>query len=79
MVNKLLSLRIEMLELNWQDIDNVRDCGVYTLKHMETYNSQDPKDWDAGFNGKDNVSFIVFRLVSVFILLYVSHQFLCIN
>lgn len=38
----------------WQDIQNVTDCAVYTLKHMETYKNQDPKSWKIGFSGPPN-------------------------
>lgn len=45
------------MRMKWQDIDNTEDCGVYTMKHMETYENQDPQQWEPGFSAKHNVSY----------------------
>ncbi|KAH6771911.1 hypothetical protein C2S52_005352 [Perilla frutescens var. hirtella] len=34
------------LDMNWRDKENNNYCGVYTMRHMETYMGQSSKSWD---------------------------------
>lgn len=39
---------IERLKMPWRNATNHVDCGVYTMRHLETYMGQKVKDWDCG-------------------------------
>ncbi|KAH6778314.1 hypothetical protein C2S51_009626 [Perilla frutescens var. frutescens] len=43
------------LDMNWRDIENNNYCGVYTMRHMETYMGQSSKAWNCNLE-KGNVS-----------------------
>ena len=43
------------IEMKWKSNANNHDCGVFLLKHMETYEGQCQKQWNSGLE-KDNVS-----------------------
>ncbi|KAH6779521.1 hypothetical protein C2S52_010758 [Perilla frutescens var. hirtella] len=42
------------LEISWRDIDNNNDCGVYVMRHMETYMGQSVNAWKCNLE-KGNV------------------------
>ncbi|KAH6783386.1 hypothetical protein C2S52_008345 [Perilla frutescens var. hirtella] len=39
---------MDRLAMPWRDNENNNDCGVYTMRHMETYMGQSVKSWDCG-------------------------------
>lgn len=47
------SLQRKVLEVSWRDNDNTTDCGVYLLKHMETYRGQPAEEWEIGLKVGD--------------------------
>ncbi|KAH6763077.1 hypothetical protein C2S52_020510 [Perilla frutescens var. hirtella] len=42
------------LEMSWRDTDNKNDCGVYVMRHMETYMGQSVNAWKCNLE-KGNV------------------------
>ena len=53
--HKIKEFDIEYLELPWQDEVNVHDCGIFVMRHIESYQGQDSSCWDAGFGKKNKV------------------------
>ena len=37
------------MQMPWRDTNNTVDCGIYTMRHMETFTGQTYKTWDCGF------------------------------
>ena len=46
---KLKDVVPTLLEMPWRDNVNKVDCGVYLMRHMETYTGKDFASWDCGF------------------------------
>ncbi|KAL3652099.1 hypothetical protein CASFOL_001780 [Castilleja foliolosa] len=40
-------------KMAWRDDTNPADCAIYTMRHMETYFRQPPKQWTAGISTGD--------------------------
>lgn len=45
---------VRLLSMKWKNNVNKHDCGVYVMRHMDTYTGN--ADWDCGLL-PDNVSF----------------------
>ncbi|KAG6411684.1 hypothetical protein SASPL_129768 [Salvia splendens] len=43
---------INFLHLEWATSTNNKDCGVYLMRHMETYVGKKGNEWDIGFSGR---------------------------
>ncbi|KAG6410893.1 hypothetical protein SASPL_128966 [Salvia splendens] len=43
---------INFLPLEWATSTNNKDCGVYLMRHMETYVGKKGSEWDIGFSGR---------------------------
>ncbi|KAL8214532.1 hypothetical protein R6Q57_003981 [Mikania cordata] len=41
--------KIVRFKMPWRTSHNHVDCGVFLMRHMETYQGNDEKEWDAGF------------------------------
>lgn len=41
------------LQMSWRDTMNTKDCGVFTMRHMESYVGQSVKNWDCGLRRGD--------------------------
>jgi hypothetical protein len=37
---------VERLEMHWRNSENVTDCGIYAMRHMETYMGNGLHDWN---------------------------------
>lgn len=44
----LINLPIQRLAMPWRDEVNKVDCGVFAMRHMETYMGQRVRDWNIG-------------------------------
>ncbi|KAJ0801025.1 hypothetical protein HanPI659440_Chr03g0112041 [Helianthus annuus] len=51
MDKKLETARIIRKEMDWRTLENGVDCGVFTMRHMETYKGKTP--WNPGFVNED--------------------------
>ncbi|MFS7943085.1 hypothetical protein Hanom_Chr06g00496181 [Helianthus anomalus] len=40
------------LEMPWRTKNNVIDCGVFLMRHMETYKGVAGKGWECGFSNE---------------------------
>nr|GMC79942.1 ulp1 protease family, C-terminal catalytic domain-containing protein [Ipomoea batatas] len=38
----------KIMQMPWRDVNNKIDCGVYLMRHMETYTGQAVSAWDCG-------------------------------
>nr|GLL41967.1 uncharacterized protein LOC109175178 [Ipomoea trifida] len=51
--NLVKALTPARLRMSWRDNSNKVDCGVFTMRHMETYMGKGTKGWDSGLE-KEN-------------------------
>nr|GMD98918.1 uncharacterized protein LOC109162486 [Ipomoea batatas] len=51
--NLVKALTPARLRMSWRDNSNKVDCGVFTMRHMETYMGKGTKGWDCGLE-KEN-------------------------
>ncbi|XP_035840200.1 uncharacterized protein LOC110909597 [Helianthus annuus] len=54
-IEELATSVIERKEMDWRTKNNGVDCGVFTMRHMETYKG-DQKPWVTGFMNEDEVN-----------------------
>lgn len=57
----IMCTHIERLKMPWRNTSNKVDCGVYAMRHMETYMGQRIKDWDTGFKAKCQTKMRIYR------------------
>ncbi|KAJ0791327.1 putative Ulp1 protease family catalytic domain, papain-like cysteine peptidase superfamily [Helianthus annuus] len=50
-IKKLETTRIIRKEMDWRTLENGVNCGVFTMRHMETYKGKTP--WNLGFVNED--------------------------
>lgn len=44
----------ERLEMPWRDNTNKVDCGIFTMRHMETYFGNGLTDWESQLRKEDS-------------------------
>nr|GMD48677.1 uncharacterized protein LOC109179062 [Ipomoea batatas] len=55
LAERITKLPVELVKMNWRTADNRTDCGLYCMRHMETYMGN--PQWKCGFTPKNpNVS-----------------------
>ncbi|KAF5799731.1 putative papain-like cysteine peptidase superfamily [Helianthus annuus] len=54
-IEELATSVIERKKMDWRTKNNGVDCGVFTMRHMETY-KRDQKPWVTGFVNEDEVN-----------------------
>lgn len=42
--NELKNVEVYYMLMSWQTLNNYKDCGIFLMRHMETYKG-DPKNW----------------------------------
>ncbi|KAJ0823748.1 putative nodulin homeobox protein [Helianthus annuus] len=52
---KLRTTEPVRLKFPWQTLYNVIDCGIFLMRHMETYNGTSVKEWTCGFSAERNI------------------------
>lgn len=64
-ISKLKSSTIKMA---WQTENNSKDCGIFLMRHMETYKGH-AMNWNTGFKieGVSNFIFLIITYNSLFI------------
>lgn len=50
------------LQMSWRDSVNMRDCGVFTIRHMESYIGKSAKEWDCGLLKRDTTKLDLLRV-----------------
>lgn len=50
--------KVVALKLKWQDQENNKDCGVYCMRHMETYHGEPISKWTCGLSPKTSTKTI---------------------
>ncbi|KAL2942714.1 Neutral protease NprE [Bienertia sinuspersici] len=48
MFEEICNFKTKTLKMKWRSNDNYDDCGVYLLKHMETYHGEKDIEWENG-------------------------------
>ncbi|GJW70099.1 integrase, catalytic region, zinc finger, CCHC-type containing protein [Tanacetum coccineum] len=46
--SKIQRLKAKILKMKWKTKINFRDCGIFTMLHMESYSGQTASTWDCG-------------------------------
>nr|GMD17923.1 ulp1 protease family, C-terminal catalytic domain-containing protein [Ipomoea batatas] len=46
--NKIEKLKVKRMKMAWRDNRNKIDCGVFLMRHMETFRGQLPELWNCG-------------------------------
>ncbi|GKD36272.1 hypothetical protein Tco_1251781, partial [Tanacetum coccineum] len=46
--SKIQRLKAKILKMKWKTKTNFRDCGIFTMLHMESYSGQTASTWDCG-------------------------------
>ncbi|KAL8232115.1 hypothetical protein R6Q57_001893 [Mikania cordata] len=65
---KIVNLKPKKLEMPWQTENNFVDCGIFAMRHMETYKAKEMKEWkeDCGIleesSGKQHDQLLDLRL-----------------
>ncbi|XP_019156906.1 PREDICTED: uncharacterized protein LOC109153493 [Ipomoea nil] len=54
LARKVKNIEAECIHMSWQDEENTTDCGVYCMRHMETYKGTAVDKWETGFVGGDS-------------------------
>ncbi|XP_057769044.1 uncharacterized protein LOC130989101 [Salvia miltiorrhiza] len=59
-VQKLKKASIDMLDLPWVDPENDTDCGIYVMRHMETFKGEYSGKWITGMkrNSKQQMRYM---------------------
>ncbi|XP_031121055.1 uncharacterized protein LOC116024304 [Ipomoea triloba] len=56
---KMKSMKVQYMEMPWQNEENAVDCAVYTMRHMQTYTGTSIADWDARLTrGQEDYTFL---------------------
>nr|GMD34450.1 uncharacterized protein LOC109175178 [Ipomoea batatas] len=50
---KVKKLKIKRMRMPWRDAHNKVDCGIFLMRHLETFIGQTVDEWDSGLQ-KDN-------------------------
>ena len=53
---------LQRLEMSWRDGTNKKDCGLYVMRHMETYYGNGMDGWETRIKPNDNEVFNVMRV-----------------
>ncbi|KAI3742639.1 hypothetical protein L1987_60331 [Smallanthus sonchifolius] len=48
--NKIEACKINRLKLGWETIGNIKDCGIFAMRHMEMFMGSSDKVFDCGFS-----------------------------
>nr|GME09571.1 uncharacterized protein LOC109179062 [Ipomoea batatas] len=51
LAKRITKLPVELVKMNWRTADNRTDCGLYCMRHMETYMGN--PQWKCGFTPKN--------------------------
>ncbi|MFS7986942.1 putative Ulp1 protease family catalytic domain, papain-like cysteine peptidase superfamily [Helianthus anomalus] len=46
---KMHKVRISRLKMSWRPVDNKVDCGIFLMRHMETFEGSSLRCWRCGF------------------------------
>lgn len=52
------SYQVRIINMPWRDQTNTSDCGIYLMKHMETYRGQLLKNWNVGFKPNEVIYYV---------------------
>lgn len=55
---RVRNMSVKRLQMPWRDAVNTRDCGVFLMRHMESFQGQLVAEWDCGFV-KGDIQFLL--------------------
>ncbi|XP_065871994.1 uncharacterized protein [Euphorbia lathyris] len=68
-LKQMCAYKVQILRMKWRSNNNHNDCGIFLLKHMETYIGQSVKEWNIGLTknskGKDFRNLRIFYCWSI--------------
>jgi len=50
--DEIKNAKIERLQMPWRTGQNVIDCGLFVMRHMETYKGTEVNNWECGFSNE---------------------------
>lgn len=50
---KMKQTVIDRLKMDWRTKNNAIDCGLFTMRHMETFMGEQAADWKCGFGREE--------------------------
>nr|GMC84583.1 uncharacterized protein LOC109155335 [Ipomoea batatas] len=59
---KIAKLKLKRMKMSWRDNKNKVDCGVFLMRHMETFRGQLPELWDCGLEKENKDQLNVLRI-----------------
>nr|GME04420.1 uncharacterized protein LOC109155335 [Ipomoea batatas] len=59
---KIAKLKLKRVKMSWRDNKNKVDCGVFLMRHMETFRGQLPELWDCGLEKENKDQLNVLRI-----------------
>nr|GLL42403.1 uncharacterized protein LOC109155335 [Ipomoea trifida] len=59
---KIAKLKLKRIKMTWRDNKNKVDCGVFLMRHMETFRGQLPELWDCGLEKENKDQLNVLRI-----------------
>ncbi|XP_031097107.1 uncharacterized protein LOC116001366 [Ipomoea triloba] len=51
LAKKMKQMRVQYVQMPWQNEENAVDCAIYSMRHMQTYTGTSIEDWNAGLTG----------------------------
>ncbi|WOG91045.1 hypothetical protein DCAR_0311978 [Daucus carota subsp. sativus] len=63
LTKKLHNMKPTLMKMPWQTKENHRDCGIFLMRHMETYKG-DPKNWETGFKNEVSTLTLLVRFTT---------------
>lgn len=64
----------ERLNMSWRDGKNKVDCGIYAIRHMETYMGNGVSDWKCGLKKGDKKQMANLRIKYLYNILTSEHN-----
>nr|GME15878.1 uncharacterized protein LOC109175178 [Ipomoea batatas] len=58
----IAKLKLKRIKMSWRDNKNKVDCGVFLMRHMETFRGQLPELWDCGLEKENKDQLNVLRI-----------------
>ncbi|XP_019166741.1 PREDICTED: uncharacterized protein LOC109162486 [Ipomoea nil] len=66
---KVKKLKSKIMKMPWRDAHNKKDCGIFLMRHLETFRGQTTEEWDCGLqrNNKEQLNKLRVRYLAALI------------
>ncbi|XP_019176284.1 PREDICTED: uncharacterized protein LOC109171666 [Ipomoea nil] len=67
---KVQKLKSKIMKMPWRDAQNKMDCGIFLMRHLETFRGQTQAEWQCGLhkNNKDQLNKLRVRYLAAMIM-----------